>query len=186
MPQWHPLPRLRPNFVAWCHRIWCRGTLLTLYEPTQGLLGAFLQAHWVVRLSSAFLVHRAKQPLLVVGQLHRNLAACACPVLAKSIGGRSLVREISPHPGHCNQQSPAPSRTPSRKPKARLDPQVTKQGSSSRVPSPESPSQQETGTEIPCRWVNHQNSREMQENRTPALNLVNPETRNQQQNPQIP
>ena len=26
----------------------------------------------------------------------------------------------------------------------------------------------------------------MQENRTPALNLVNPETRNQQQNPQIP
>ena len=28
-------------------------------------------------------------------------------MLAKSTGGRSLAREISPHPGHCNQQSPS-------------------------------------------------------------------------------
>ena len=36
------------------------------------------------------------------------------------------------------------------------------------IPSPESPSKQGIGTEVPCRWGNHQNSTEMQENRTPA------------------
>ena len=117
------------------------------------------------------LVHRAKQPLLVVGQLHHTgpLSPAQCSPSRQGGGlSRDQATPWSPRPALSSTQQ----KRPQGKSNAQLSPQAPKQ-EGSRGSSPKITQQTGKQNRIPCLTVKqHQNSTGMQENRLLHPNLV--------------